>query len=87
LPAHGRCRQKYPGIVKDYERILVLVAALPCDIALAPHPEMVDFWERVARPNSLRSPTGETQFLLRCHGVGTHEYKSRGSIGSQSDRH
>jgi metallo-beta-lactamase class B len=25
-----------------------MIAALPCDIALAPHPGMVDFWERVA---------------------------------------
>lgn len=25
------------------------VAALPCDIALAPHPGMVDFWARVER--------------------------------------
>ena len=41
--------QKYPGIVKDYEHSFVLVAALTCDIALAPHPEMVDFWERVAK--------------------------------------
>jgi metallo-beta-lactamase class B len=41
--------QKYPRIVKDYEYSFALVAALPCDIALAPHPAMVDFWERVAK--------------------------------------
>jgi metallo-beta-lactamase class B len=40
---------KYPDIVTDYERSMAVVAALPCDIALAPHPGMVDFWERVAR--------------------------------------
>jgi metallo-beta-lactamase class B len=40
---------KYPGIVQDYEHSFALVAALPCDIALAPHPAMVDFWERVAK--------------------------------------
>jgi metallo-beta-lactamase class B len=37
----------YPGIVDDFERSFGVVAALPCDIAIAPHPEMVDFWERV----------------------------------------
>jgi metallo-beta-lactamase class B len=39
----------YPDIVKDFEYSFALMAALPCDIALAPHPGMVDFWERVAR--------------------------------------
>lgn len=39
----------YPGIVEDYDHSFTMVAALPCDIALAPHPGMVDFWERVAR--------------------------------------
>lgn len=40
---------KYPAIVDDFESSLTMVAALPCDIALAPHPGMVDFWNRVAR--------------------------------------
>jgi metallo-beta-lactamase class B len=40
---------KYPDIVKDYEHSFALVAAEPCDIALAPHPAMVDFWERVEK--------------------------------------
>jgi metallo-beta-lactamase class B len=39
----------HPGIVTDYQQSFAKVAALPCDIALAPHPGMVDFWERVAR--------------------------------------
>lgn len=38
---------KYPGIVKDFEYSFAMVAALPCDIALGPHPGMVHFWERV----------------------------------------
>ena len=42
---------KYPGIVKDYEYSFAMVAALPCNIALAPHPGMVNFWERVAKRN------------------------------------
>jgi metallo-beta-lactamase class B len=53
----------YPDIVKRYEYSFKLVAALPCDIPLAPHPDMVLFWERVARreqgdANALTDPTG-----------------------------
>jgi metallo-beta-lactamase class B len=40
---------KYPDIVKDFEHSFAMVAALPCDIALAPHPDMVDMWARVAK--------------------------------------
>lgn len=40
---------KYADIVKDFEHSFAMVGALPCDIALAPHPGMVDFWERMVR--------------------------------------
>jgi metallo-beta-lactamase class B len=40
---------KHPDILADYESSLAKVAALPCDVALAPHPEMVGFWARVAK--------------------------------------
>lgn len=40
---------RYKDIVKDFDHSFAKVAALPCDIALAPHPGMVDFWERVDR--------------------------------------
>lgn len=40
---------EYPDIVKDFEYSFTMVASLPCDIALAPHPGMVDFWGRVAK--------------------------------------
>lgn len=54
---------KYPSVVKDFEHSFAVVAALPCDIPLAPHPEMVDFWERVAKraqgdANALVTPMG-----------------------------
>ena len=42
---------KYLDIVKNFENSFRVVAALPCDIALTPHPGMVDFWERVAKRN------------------------------------
>jgi metallo-beta-lactamase class B len=40
---------KHPDLITDYQTSFAKVAALPCDIALAPHPGMVDFWERVAK--------------------------------------
>ncbi|WP_369930187.1 subclass B3 metallo-beta-lactamase [Xanthomonas sp. NCPPB 2632] len=40
---------RYPDIVRDFEHSFAVVADLPCDIPIAPHPEMVDFWERVAK--------------------------------------
>jgi metallo-beta-lactamase class B len=40
---------KAPNSVKDFEHSFAVVAALPCDIPLAPHPGMVDFWARVDR--------------------------------------
>jgi metallo-beta-lactamase class B len=39
---------KYPDIVRDFESSFAMVAALPCDIGLSPHPDLVHFWERVA---------------------------------------
>lgn len=40
---------KYPDIVRDFEHSFAMVASLPCDIPLAPHPGAVDFWARVAK--------------------------------------
>lgn len=52
----------YPDIVKDFGHSFAVVAALPCDIPLAPHPDMVNFWARVAKrshdANALIDPTG-----------------------------
>ncbi|MGN6312975.1 MAG: subclass B3 metallo-beta-lactamase [Rhodanobacteraceae bacterium] len=42
----------YPGIIGDYRHSFEVVAALPCDIVLTPHPDMVDFWGRVGRRQS-----------------------------------
>lgn len=56
---------KYPNIVRDFEHSFAMVGALPCDIALNPHPEAVDFWERVAKREQ-----GDADALVdssRCH--------------------
>lgn len=52
-----------PGIVKQFEHSFGVVAALPCDVPIAPHPDMVDFWERVAKrergdANAMVDPAG-----------------------------
>ena len=39
---------RYPNIVKDFEHSFAAVEALACDVPLAPHPGMVNFWDRVA---------------------------------------
>lgn len=54
---------KYPNIVEDFERSFGVVAALPCDMPLAPHPGMVNFWARLAKrkqgdANALIDPSG-----------------------------
>lgn len=54
---------QYPNIVRDFEQSFAVVVVLPCDIALAPHPDAVHFWERVARReegdvNALMDPMG-----------------------------
>ena len=40
---------KYPNVVEDFEHDFAVVAALPCNIPLAPHPELVKFWVSVAK--------------------------------------
>lgn len=53
---------KHPTLIEDYEASFTKVVALRCDLALAPHPGMVDWWERIAArdagdPKALRDPT------------------------------
>lgn len=62
----------YPDIVNDFEHSFAKVAALPCDIPLAPHPEMVDFWERVAKgkrgdADALLDPAGCRVYAKDAH--------------------
>jgi len=49
LSAPGYKLTGKPSLVKDFEYSFAMVAALPCDIALAPHPDMVDMWARAAK--------------------------------------
>lgn len=63
---------KYPNIIKDFEHSFAVVAELPCDIPLAPHPGMVNFWARVAKRkqgdvNALIDPTGCRAYAKDAH--------------------
>jgi metallo-beta-lactamase class B len=65
---------KYPNVVKDFEYSFAMISALPCDIALSPHPEAVDLWARVAR-----RAQGDADALIdstRCHAYATAARKS-----------
>jgi metallo-beta-lactamase class B len=63
-----------PKLLEDFRHSFAVVASLPCDIPLAPHPGMVDFWARVARraqgdANALMDPAG-------CRGYAEFARKS-----------
>ena len=42
----------HPRYVAGFRRSIAVVAALPCDILLSPHPGASDFWQRVAQRGS-----------------------------------
>ncbi|WP_114238700.1 subclass B3 metallo-beta-lactamase [Dyella sp. C9] len=46
----------HPERVADYRRSIAMVAALPCDILMSPHPGQSDFLERVARRDAGEKP-------------------------------
>lgn len=65
----------YPNIVKDFEHSFGVVAALPCDIPLAPHPGMVDFWARVTKRNQ-----GDANALIDSTGCRAYAKYARGAF-------
>ena len=69
---------KYPDAVKDFRYSFAMVAALPCDIALAPHPEMVDFWKRVAKRKQ-----GDANVLIDSTLCRAYASDSRNSFEAQ----
>ncbi|MCU0634221.1 MAG: subclass B3 metallo-beta-lactamase [Gemmatimonadaceae bacterium] len=65
--------RKAPNIVAEYTRGFAIVASLRCDIALAPHPGMVDFWERVARREQGDADALVDAGLCRAYAKGARE--------------
>jgi metallo-beta-lactamase class B len=69
---------KYPDILADFEHSFAVVASLPCDIPLAPHPGMVDFWERVAKRDH-----GNADALLDPAGCRAYAASARKSFEAE----
>ncbi|HET7562769.1 MAG TPA: subclass B3 metallo-beta-lactamase [Rhodanobacteraceae bacterium] len=61
-----------PHLIDDYEHSFATVAALTCDIALAPHPGMVDFWKRVAKRNAGDADALIDPTLCRAYANAAH---------------
>ncbi|MGH8272917.1 MAG: subclass B3 metallo-beta-lactamase [Gammaproteobacteria bacterium] len=69
---------KDPNVVNEFEHSFGVVAALPCDIALAPHPGMVLFWERMAKRNQ-----GDANALIDPAGCRAYAKYARESFAAQ----
>jgi metallo-beta-lactamase class B len=69
---------RYPNIVKDFEHSFAVVGAVACDIPLAPHPGMVNFWERVARRKH-----GDTNALVDPNGCRAYAKEARKEFEAQ----
>lgn len=70
--------RSYPDIVRDFGRSFAKVGALPCDIALAPHPGAVRFWERVAKRKR-----GDRDALVDPALCRTHAMQARASFAAE----
>lgn len=70
--------RKYPAVARDFEVSFGVVAALPCDIALHPHPEAVDFWGRVAKRER-----GDADALIDPSGCSAYANAARTSFETQ----
>ena len=68
----------YPNIVKDFEHSFAVVEALACDIPLAPHPGMVNFWDRVAKRRQ-----GDTNALIDPMGCRAYAKEARKNFEAQ----
>jgi metallo-beta-lactamase class B len=69
---------KYPNTVEDFEHSFAAVAALSCDIPLAPHPDTVDFWARVAKRQQ-----GDLNALIDPAGCGAYANDARASFENE----
>lgn len=81
LSAPGFKLLKHPDLLKDFEHSFTVVASLPCDIPLAPHPGMVDFWERVAKRK-----IGDAKDLVDAKGCRAYATYARQQFESQLAR-
>jgi metallo-beta-lactamase class B len=69
------------AIIEDFEHSFSVVAALSCDIPLASHPGMVDFWARVAKLEQ-----GEANVLIDPAGCRAYAESARRSFEAELAR-
>lgn len=69
------------GIVADFKHSFAVVAALPCDIPLAPHPDMVDFWARVDKRDQ-----GQADALVDPAGCRAYAQAARANFEAELAR-
>ena len=72
---------RHPEIAKDYQRSFQRIAGLPCDIALAPHPGMVDFWERIDSRDQ-----GQADALIDTDLCSAYADQARGGFEKELER-
>lgn len=70
--------RNYRDIDEDFGRSFAMVATLPCDIALGPHPEMVNLWARVAKRRR-----GDANALVDPALCRTYASESRASFAAE----
>lgn len=73
-----RAAPKSTELVEDFEHSFAVVAGLPCDIPLAPHPGLVNFWERVAKRGQ-----GDPDALVDPAGCRTYAQNARDSFAAE----
>lgn len=53
----------HPGYLANFRKSIALIAALPCDILITPHPDMSNLWDRLGA--NATSPLIDTQLCRR----------------------
>lgn len=56
-----RANDNYPQVLADFERSFRVLESLPCDVVLAPHPDVVALWQR--REAQQDQPAGPNPFV------------------------
>ncbi|MEP7312521.1 MAG: subclass B3 metallo-beta-lactamase [Pseudomonadota bacterium] len=60
--------KEYPQVLQDFEQSFAKLENLPCDVLITPHPEVSDFFARIAnrpadKPEAIKDDTGCKRFV------------------------
>jgi metallo-beta-lactamase class B len=72
---------QYPNVLRDFETSFATVAALPCDILVSAHPEVSNFWQRVARRDG-----GDTNALVDRTACTRYVESARAALKARVDK-